>query len=150
MPGLPIRTRRLRSVGLNARHVAAFAGRRFLRAATGANATAASKTIGTSNAAVTYTAPLFRGASGNSLRVAHVIAGANTPLSVVVSGHDITVNVATNGSSVATSTATQVAAAVNASVAASDLGVTAAAGGTGASVVVAGALANFTGGTGGS
>lgn len=120
----------------------------MLRKASGANASAASLTIGTSNAAVTYTTPLWRGASGNSFRVAHIISGANTPLSVTVSGHDITVNVATNGSSVATSTATQVAAAVNAKQAVTDLGVTATAGGTGASVVVAGAMANLTGGTG--
>ena len=55
------------------------------------------------------------GTEGNNARVAYVVAGANTPLSVARSGNDVTVNVATNGSSVATSTAAQVAAAVNAS-----------------------------------
>lgn len=120
----------------------------MLRAAVGANATAASKTIGTSNSAVTYTTPLWRGAGGNSWRVAHVIAGTNTPLTVSVSGRDVTVNVATNGASAATSTATQVAAAVNGVTALRDTGFTATAGGTGAGVVVAGAIGNLTGGAG--
>ena len=120
----------------------------MLRPATGTPATAASRTIGTTNSAVTYSLPLWRGASGNTWRVAHIVSGANTPLSVVVSGRDVTVNVATNGSSVATSTATQVAAAVNANTALQDKGFVATAGGTGAGVVVAGAIANLTGGAG--
>lgn len=123
--------------------------RTMLRKPSGANATAASLTIGTTNSAVTYSAPLWRGASGNTWRIAHVVSGNNTPLSVTVSGRDITVNVATNGSAAATSTAAQVAAAVNAKPGVTDAGITATAGGTGAGVVVAGALANLTGGAGG-
>lgn len=149
MADFSLRARRLRAAGLNARDILAFRGRRMLRAPTGANATAASRTIGTTNAAVTYTAALWRGVGGNSARVAHVVAGANTPLSVVVSGRDYTVNLATNGSSVATSTAAQVAAAFNATVAATDNGIVASLPGTGASVAVAGALAPLTGGLGG-
>jgi hypothetical protein len=120
----------------------------MLRPATGTPTTAASRTIGTSNAAVTYSLPAWRGAGGNTWRVAHVVAGNNTPLSVVVSGRDVTVNSATNGSAVATTTATQAAAAVNAVTALSDVGFRATAGGTGASVIVAGAIANLTGGAG--
>lgn len=150
MAGLSLRFRRLRQVGLNPRHIKAFGKRVMLRAASGANATAASRTIGTTNSAVTYTAPVWRGVGGNAIRVAHIVAGNNTPLSVSVSGRDITVNVATSGVGAATSTATQVAAAVNASVPVADLGVLATAGGTGAGVVVAGAMGNLTGGAGGS
>lgn len=124
-------------------------GRRvMLRTASGSNVTGASRTIGTSNSAVTYTAPAWRGAGGNTWRVAHIIAGANTPLSVVVSGRDVTVNVATSGASAATSTAAQVAAAVNANTALSDTGFRATAGGTGAGVVVAGAMGALSGGVG--
>jgi hypothetical protein len=149
MPDFSLRARRLRAAGFNARHVASIGRRLMLRAATGSNATAASKTIGTTNSAVTYTAPLWRGAGGNNWRVAHIVAGVSTPLSVVVSGRDVTVNVATNGSSAATSTSAQVAAAVNAVTALTDTGFTATAGGTGAGVVVAGAIGNLTGGAGG-
>jgi hypothetical protein len=149
MPGLPLALRRNLARGMNRYQAAAIGSRTMLRKPTGANATAASRTIGTTNSAVTYEAPLWRGASGNNWRVAHVVAGASTPLSVVVSGKDVTVNVATNGSSAATSTAAQVAAAVNANTALRDSGFTATAGGTGAGVVVAGAIANLTGGTGG-
>lgn len=121
----------------------------MLRAATGANATAATLTIGTTNAAVTYTAAFWRGKGGNSSRVAHVIAGVNTPLTVTNAGRDYTVNIATNGAGAATSTAAQVAAAFNAYVPAADNGIVASLPGTGASVAVAAALTNLTGGTGG-
>lgn len=104
-------------------------------------------TLGTSNSAVTFDAST-PGAGGNSITVAIVVAGANTPLSVAVAGSAITINSATNGSSTATSTSAQVAAAVNASVAAAAL-VTAVAGGTGAGVVAAASATNLAGGSGG-
>lgn len=62
---------------------------------------------------LTYTAKTG-GPSGNSLRVQYVVAGASTPLSIVVRGFDIIVNVATSGASAATSTAAQVKAALEA------------------------------------
>src|SRR6476469_2141899 len=79
--------------------------------------TPATLTIGAGNAGVTYTATgYYGGLIGNSIKVAHVTSGNNTPLSVSVSGYTVTVNLATDGSGVATSTAAQVAAAVNGSV----------------------------------
>jgi len=50
-----------------------------------------------------------------TVRVRYVVAGTNTPLSVTVSGGDLTINLATNGAGAATSTASQVMAAVKAS-----------------------------------
>lgn len=73
-------------------------------------ATLTTALTGTNNDLV-YTSKL-PGTDGNSISVTYVVAGASTPLSVSVSGNDITVNVATDGSSVATSTAAQVAAAI--------------------------------------
>jgi len=78
-------------------------------------------------------------------RYGHVVAGNNTPLSVAVAGSDVTVNVATNASGAAISTAAQVVAAVKATPAAVAL-LTPAAGGSGAGVVGAAALASLTGG----
>lgn len=96
----------------------------------------------------TSNAPAHNRVGGNSVRVRYVVAGANTPLSVSVSGNDITVNVATNGSSAATSTAAQVATAVNGNASASAL-VTAenAPGNDGTGVVTALAYTSLTGGT---
>lgn len=79
-------------------------------------ATLTTAVAGTNND-LTYTARAGD-TSGNSITVAYVVAGANTPLSVGVVGNAITVNVATNGSSAATSTAAQVRDAVMASTAA--------------------------------
>lgn len=62
-----------------------------------------------------------RGVVGNGIRVQLLVAGASTPLTVTVSGTDITVNVATSAGSAATSTAAQVIAAVNAHAVASTL-----------------------------
>lgn len=135
---------------MNARQIASIGRRRMLRKATGANATAATLTIGAGNAAVLYTAPVWRGVGGNSARIAHVIAGANTPLTIARSGRDYTVNIATNGASAATSTAAQVAAAWNANVDVADKGIVASLPGTGASVATAQALTAMTGGAGGS
>ena len=100
----------------------------------------------TANADILFTANA-QGTTGNLIRIAVVVAGANTSLTVGVSGNDITINSATNGSSVATTTATQALAAVNASAAASAL-VTASlpSGSSGAGVVTAQALTYLTGG----
>lgn len=76
------------------------------------------------------------GSGGTAITVTHVVAGTNTPLSIVVVGTAITVNVATGGGGAATSTATLVAAAIAGSPAAAAL-VTATAQGTGGSIVVA-------------
>jgi hypothetical protein len=54
----------------------------------------------------------------STTRVAYVVAGLNTTLSVGVSGSDITVNLATDGAGASTSTASQVLSALNGSAAA--------------------------------
>jgi len=61
------------------------------------------------------------GANPPAITIAFVVAGTNTPLTVVVASNAITINVATNGAGAATSTASQVLAAVQASVAATAL-----------------------------
>lgn len=88
------------------------------------------------------------GTAGNSIRIRYVVAGANTPLTVTVSGSDITVNVATDAGSLATSTATAVKNAIAASGPAGSL-VTAtnAPGNDGTGVVAALSFTNLTGGT---
>lgn len=84
---------------------------------------------------------------GNSTRVRYVVAGANTALSVSVSGQDITVNVATDGSSAATSTAAQVKTAIEASAPAAALVTVAnATGNDGTGVVTALAFTSLAGG----
>ena len=111
---------------------------------------AASKTIGTGNAAVTVTAN-WKGASGNNIQYGQVVSGTNTAFSIVVTyaantGYPtITVNAATDGGGLSTTTAATAAAAINADPVASQY-ITAAAGGTGASVIVAGAAAALTSG----
>jgi hypothetical protein len=105
-------------------------------------ATLATAMTGTNND-ILYSA-WYYGAPGNSLRVAHVVAGANTALSVTKAGNDITVNVATNGASAATSTANQVVAAFNAAMTNVAFAQTNEGDGTGA--VAAFALTNLTGG----
>jgi len=120
---------------------------------TGGTSVAATKTIGTSNAAVTYTAKIG-GTRGNNIQVAHVVSGNNTPLSVVTTyatttGYPtVTVNAATDGGGLSTTTATAAAAAVNADAVAAQF-VSAAAGGTGASVIVAGAAGALSSGANG-
>lgn len=125
----------VRNLGLGGRYL----GGTMLRA------TLTTALAGTNNDLL-YKANL-RGAAGNNIRVRYVVAGASTPLSVAVSGNDITVNVATNGSSDATSTAAQVRDAVNASTDAGRL-VTAenATGNDGTGVVAALAYTNLSGG----
>lgn len=111
-----------------------------------ANATQTTAFAGTNND-IKITAK-DRGTGGNSVRVAFVVAGASTPLSVSVSGNDITVNVATNGSSAATSTASQVVAALNAHAGASALIIAAlAAGNDGTGVVAAQTITALSGGS---
>lgn len=73
----------------------------------------ASLIVGTGNAAVNYTA-LGSGTLGNQIQIRYVVAGNNTPLTVSVTGRDITVNVATGAGGAPTSTGSQVMAAVNA------------------------------------
>lgn len=88
-----------------------------------------------------------QGSNGNNIRVRYVVSGVSTPLSIAVSGNDITVNVQTNGASAAISTATQILAALNADAAASALILTSlAAGNDGTGVAVAFAYTNLTGG----
>lgn len=119
----------------------------------GTGAVNASLTIGTSNAAVTYTAN-WPGTVGNTIQVAHVVTGTNSRSIVVTTAANtgrtiITVTAATTaGAANGTETATNIAAAVNNDPVASQY-VTAAAGGTGASVVVAAGAANLTAGANG-
>ncbi len=110
----------------------------------GADGAFATLSIGTGTAGVTYTADA-RGTGGNSIRVAQVNPGAASPLSVAVSGNDITVTLAHNGTAL-TSTAAQVRDAVNAHTAAAAL-VNAGLTGDGTGVAVAQALTNLSGGT---
>jgi anaerobic selenocysteine-containing dehydrogenase len=105
----------------------------------------ASRTIGSADGAVAYTAR-FGGTGGNSIQVAHVASAANQTLGVSVSGSNVTVTLATDGSGSATSTASQVAAAVNGSAAAT-LILTAEAGGTGSDLATAAALGALAGGS---
>ncbi len=112
----------------------------------GADGVAATLAIGTGTAGVTYTADK-KGTGGNSIRVAHVNPGAASPLSVAVSGNDITVTLAHSGTAI-TSTAAQVRDAVNAHAGAAPL-VNAGLTGDGTGVAVAQALTNLAGGTNG-
>lgn len=115
-------------------------------AAGGSNAYALLTTaLAGANNDITYTANQ-RGTNGNSVRVRYVVSGVTTPLSVVVAGNDITVNVETMASA-GVSTATQVIAAVTASVPATALVSAAnATSNTGAGVVAALAYTNLAGG----
>jgi hypothetical protein len=142
--GLSIKHRRLRARGWSKRHISLLGNRVFLRSP-GARASLTTALTGTNNDFVVRAN--YPGTEYNSLRVRIVVSGNNTPLSVVKSGNDITVNSATNGSAVATSTARQVVDALNADrevakVAAAE--VAPANDGTGA--VVALAYTNLTGG----
>jgi len=73
---------------------------------------AASLTTGTTGNRITWRAK-NTGTAGNSIQIAAVKSGNNTPLSVSVSGLVITVNLATDASGNATSTCSQVVTAVN-------------------------------------
>ncbi len=112
----------------------------------GADGAFATLAVGTGTAGVTYTADQ-KGTAGNSIRVAHVNPGAASPLSVAVSGNDITVTLAHSGTAL-TSTAAQVRDAVNAHAGAAPL-VNAGLTGDGTGVAVAQALTNLAGGTNG-
>jgi hypothetical protein len=136
--------RRLTHLGYNARHRAlGFGRRRFLRPAA-VRASLSVNPAGSDNG-ILYSA-LYHGTAGNSIRVRHVVAGVSTPLTVVVSGNDITVNVATTAGSAASSTANQVVAAVNGNADAAKLVFAQANEGTGAGVVAAQAYTNLAGG----
>ena len=54
------------------------------------------------------------GPGGNEITVQSAVAGASTPLSIVVTGKAIVVNVATDGASAAISTAAQILVEINA------------------------------------
>jgi len=88
------------------------------------------------------------GTAGNSVTVAYVVSGNNTPLSVAVVGNAVTVTVATDAGGLATSTANQVKAAVEgaADPTAGELVITVPTGETGAGVVTAMAASNLLGG----
>jgi hypothetical protein len=91
---------------------------------------------------LTYTARA-KGRAGNDISVTHVDpSGNNQPLTVSVSGKDITVSLATGAGGAITSTGLTVAAAVVANVAANDL-VTVAVEGAGTGVVNAKAKQNL-------
>lgn len=110
---------------------------------TGTGAVAATVALGSGNSQVNVTSK-YGGSAFNGISVALVDPpGNNVALSVATALGtdglpDITVTLATDGASAITSTAAQVAAAINANAEASQW-VTAAAGGTGAGVVVAAA-----------
>lgn len=93
---------------------------------------------------------LIPGSGGNSISIEYRVAGLGTPLSVVVSGYNIVVNLATNGSGVAISTASQVLAALLASTAAALLVLPSlASGNDGTGVATVMPPTNLTGGVGG-
>lgn len=108
----------------------------------------ASKTIGTSNAQVLYTAKKA-GTAGNSINVGHVNGGNNQSLSVAVVGTTITVNLATDGSAAVTSTASDVIDAVNSNAQAAALVLATNGAGNGSSVAVAAASGALSSGAAG-
>lgn len=143
--GLPIKTRRMLARGLSKRHIRYWGNRYFLRSP-GSRASLTTAMAGTNNDIV-FRAN-YPGTAGNSLRVRIVVAGASTPLSVSISGNDVTINSATSGASAATSTARQVIDAVNGNKDISAvLGAELAAANDGTGVVAAFAFTNLTGGT---
>lgn len=83
------------------------------------NATVTTSLTGTNND-LTFTA-VYTGQQGNNITITYIVAGINTPLSVVVSGTNIVVYVATDGSGNPISTAAEIAAAIAANPAASAL-----------------------------
>lgn len=74
----------------------------------------ATGSVGADNGITYVAAPALSGAQQNAITVAHAASGANSALTVAVTGSAITVNLATDGSSNAISTASSVIAAVNA------------------------------------
>ena len=91
--------------------LAAAKASRTLKDRSGAKASKATGTPGTDG--ILWTA-IQSGVAGNAITVAVVVAGNGTPLSVSVSGTDVTVNAATGSGGESASTAGEVAAAVNA------------------------------------
>lgn len=79
----------------------------------GAGVATLTTTCADANSNLLYTAN-GGGTMGNTVTVAYVVSGNNTPLSVSVTGRAITVNVATSAGGAATSTGNAVLAAVNA------------------------------------
>jgi hypothetical protein len=117
MANLSRRTRRHRALGISTLVSRAWGRRKFL--GIGNRATLTTSLAGSNNdLTLIARAP---GTAANSIRLRIVVAGVSTPLSVSVSGNDITVNSATNGASAATSTANDVVRALLASTAATAL-----------------------------
>lgn len=124
-------------------------GTKLLRGDGGVGAGAkATKTIGTSNQQVLYTAKTA-GTAGNSIQTAHVNPGNNGVLAVAVVGTTITVTLATDSGGTVTSTASDVVDAVNQSAAASALVLATNGAGNGSGLAVAGAASALSGGTNG-
>lgn len=106
-------------------------------------------TAGPANSNLTFSTQ-GAGSIGNQIRIAYIRAGNNTPLTVAVSGRDITVNLATGAGGAVTSTGNQVLAAVNAhAVAGPMVQAVLATGNDGTAVVLEFALTFLTGGTDG-
>lgn len=84
------------------------------------DATKASKTNGNTNSQIVYTAKVG-GVGGNSIAVAQIASGNNTPLSIAVVGSAITVTLETDGSAASASTVNDVIAKLYATAAAAAL-----------------------------
>lgn len=110
---------------------------------------AASRTIGSSNSQIVISAAT-PGAAGNNLLCEIVVAGNNTPLTVVMGTNKVTINSATNGSAVATSTINDIIAKCYITAGFDALFDATSGAGTGAGVLAAAAvLANLAGGSDG-
>jgi len=111
---------------------------------TGATPTAASKTIGTGNSLLKVEAKVA-GAAGNSKQFGIIVSGNNTAFSIVVTSSSVTINSATDGGGLATTTVDHAIAALYQNSTFRDNFI-ASTTGNGSGVLVAGALANLTGG----
>jgi hypothetical protein len=98
----------MRARGINDRIARAWGNRKF--SGIGNRATLTTSLAGANNDITLFAKT--PGTSGNSVRLALVVAGASTPLTVSVSTNDITVNVATSAGSAAISTAAEVVNAI--------------------------------------
>jgi len=109
----------------------------------------ANRTIGSSNSQIKFYSATA-GAAGNNLLCEIVVAGNNTPLSVVMGTNKVTVNSATNGSAAATSTINDIIAKCYATAGFDALFDVDGGAGNGTGVLAAAAaLANLTGGSDG-
>lgn len=145
MGNYSVKSRRMLARGFGRQHLGPLGRRTFWGVGNRASLTTALTGV---NNDMTFIARKT-GTAGNSIRVAIVVSGNNTPLSVAVAGNDITINSATNGSAAPTSTAIDVVTAMLASEAAKALVWTqiAVPGNDGTGVVAALALTNLAGAT---